>query len=127
MTASGPLIVLFGTLAFAYLIEAVFVGATICALRTRFDLRVFRRTAPLYLFGVFAFLDLYWIPAIVVLDLRLKILNPAVVEILGKSGEFPAIELLSFGWFDIVVWAVQVLVAVWVADRMSFRPLGGTS
>jgi hypothetical protein len=69
------------------------------------------------LFVAFAFLDLYWVPAALALDLTLRVGNPSAAAILGR--EMPVIEMLSLGWFEFVVWAAQGLVAVWIADRLA--------
>ena len=68
---------------------------------------------------LFAVLDFYWVPAAVALDLTLKIGNPSAAAVFG--GELPATEMLSLGWFEVLVWVTQGLVAVWVADRLSRR------
>ena len=103
--------------AVAYLLDGVFVGAVLAAFR----LRSRRSVSRLWLFAglliVFAALDLYWLPAVLALDLTLKIGNPNVAALLGS--EFPAAGLVSLGWFDFLVWAAQGLVAIWVADRLS--------
>ena len=52
------------------------------------------------------------------LDGRIRILNPTIANTLGLSGETTFVELFSLGWFDLLLWAMQVLVAVWVADKL---------
>ncbi len=114
----GSLILLLATAAISYFLDAVFVGALLYALRSRFSLRLSKVSAPLVLFATFAFLDLYFVPASAALDIRVRILNQTVAEWLGLSGEISVIELSDIGWFDLFVWVVQVVVAMWVADTL---------
>ena len=103
----------------AYVLDAVFVGGLLAALRVRATPPVPARRLLVGLFVVFAVLDLYWVPAVLALDLTLKVGEPSAAAILGS--EFPATALLSLGWFEFLVWAAQGLLAVWVADRLSAR------
>jgi hypothetical protein len=119
----GSLILFLVTVAVAYIVDAVLVGAFLYVLRSRFSLNLSKISAPLTLLIIFAFLDLFWIPAIVVLDGRIRILNHTIATTLGLSGETTFVELFSVGWFDLLVWAMQVLVAVWVADKLGERRL----
>ena len=114
----GSLILFLVTTAVAYLVDAVLVGALLYVLRSRFSLRFSKISGPLVLLAIFAFLDLYWMPAAAALDVRFRILNQAVADLLGLSGEIPVVELFGIGWFDLFVWAMQVLVAIWVADKL---------
>lgn len=108
------------SLAVAYAIDAVLVGALLGASRLRSGRpRLGRGLFPL-LFAVFASLDLYWIPAVAALDLQLHVGNPGAAAFFGET--LPATELVGRGWFDIAAWGAQCLVAVWVADRISRRP-----
>jgi hypothetical protein len=57
----------------------------------------------------------------------LRILNHAAAELLGIVGEISIIDLLDVGWFDLLVWVTQVVVAVWVANKLSSQSLSGPS
>jgi hypothetical protein len=106
-----------------YLLDAVLMEVLLYALRDRYSLRLSNMSAPLVLFAAFAFLDLYWMPAAAALDVRLRILNETLAELLGVIGEFSVIELLDIGWFDLLVWVMQVVVALWVAGKLSSQSL----
>jgi hypothetical protein len=73
------------------------------------------------LLATFAVLDLYFVPAVVAVDIRVRILNQTVAEWLGLSGEISVIELSDIGWFDLLVWAMQVLVAARVAETLDVQ------
>lgn len=106
------------TTAFAYLIDAFFVGALLAFWRLHGRWHVAKRIEPFVLMGVFLFLDCYWLPAVMALDARIIIGNARVAEMLGVAGEFPLIDLFTVGWFGIVMYGVQVIIAVWVAERL---------
>jgi hypothetical protein len=75
-------------------------------------------STPLILFAIFAFLDLYWMAAAMALDVRFRIQNQDVADLLSLSGERAAIEIFGLGWLELFVCSMQVFVAVWVADKL---------
>jgi hypothetical protein len=122
-----PLIVILVTGASLYLLDAVLMGVLLYVLRERYSLKLSKMSAPLLLLMTFAFLDLYWMPAAAALDIRLRILNHTAAELLGVVGEISVIELLDIGWFDLLVWAIQVVVALWIADKLGSQSLSAPS
>ena len=121
------LILILVTAAISYLVDAVLMGALLYALRDRFSLKLSKMSAPAVLLLIFALLDLYWMPAAAALDIRLRILNQTVSEFLGLRGEVSLAEAYDIGWFDLLVWVIQVVVAVWVADKLSSQTLSARS
>jgi hypothetical protein len=117
------LILVLVTGASLYLLDAVLIGVLLYVLRDRYSLKLSKMSAPLLLLMTFAFFDVYWIPAAAALDIRLRILNHTAAELLGVVGEISVIDLLDIGWFDLLVWVMQVVVAVWVADKFSSQSL----
>ena len=108
-----------------YLIDTFLIGVLLAFWRLRWGQHLSRRLTPFVLMVIFAFLDTYWLPTVIALDLRIVIGNSRAAEALGVSGEVPLINLIGFGWFDVLVWGVQVIVAAWVADRL--LPRGGNT
>ena len=106
-----------GATALSYLLNSVFVGALLGASRLRSGTPVLNRRLFIGLLVVFAFLDLYMVPAVVALDLTVKIGNPSAAAVFGS--EFHVVEILGLGWLDVFLWSTQALVAAWVADRLS--------
>jgi hypothetical protein len=102
----------------AYLVDAIFVGALLRTLRSRYPLSFSKIRTSLVLLATFAFLDLYWIPVVIALDVRFRIQNHTVADFLRLPGEHAAIEVFGFGWFELFIWSMQVLVAVWVANKL---------
>jgi hypothetical protein len=68
--------------------------------------------------AIFAFLDFSWMPAAIALDVRFRIQNETVADFLSLSGEHAAIEVFDFGWFELLIWSLQALVAIWLADKL---------
>jgi hypothetical protein len=112
-------IILLTTIAFDRLVQAVLIGALLDVLRYRFSLRFSKVRDLLILLAIFAFLDLYWLPALTILDARIRVLNPEITNVMGLSKETPLIELVGFGWLDLFIWWMQIIVAVWVADKLA--------
>jgi hypothetical protein len=52
------------------------------------------------------------------LDVRFRIQNQTVADFLSLPGEHGAMEVFGFGWFELFIWSMQVLVAVWVANKL---------
>jgi hypothetical protein len=78
---------------FAYLLDGVFVGAVLGASRLRFGTPVLNRRLFVGLLLVFAALDLYWVPAVVALDLTLKIGDPGAAAVFGSElSEVPSVR-----------------------------------
>ena len=106
---------------FGYLTQAILVGAALGAIRLRSGGPPLNRRVFLGLFGVFALLDLYWIPCIWSLDVYVRIRNPSAAAVFG---EYPLAGVSGFTLFDAVLWAIQGVVAVWVAERLSRTRVG---
>lgn len=114
----GSLILLLATAVIAYLVDAIFIGALLYILRSRYHSSFSKIRTFLVLLAIFAFLDLYWMPAAIALDVRFRIQNETVADFLSLSGERAAIEVFGFGWFELFIWSMQVLLAVWVANKL---------
>ena len=114
----GSLILLLATAVIAYLVDAIFIGALLYILRSRYHSSFSKIRTFLVLLAIFAFLDLYWMPAAIALDVRFRIENETVADFLSLPGERAAIEVVGFGWFELFIWSMQVLVAVWVANKL---------
>ena len=114
----GSVIFLVATVVIAYLVDAIFVGALLHTLRSRYPLSFSEKRTPMVLFAIFCFLDLYWLPAVIALDVQFRIQNQTVADFLRLPGEYGALDIFGFGWFELFTWSMQVLVAVWVANKL---------
>jgi hypothetical protein len=103
------------TFAIDYLLEAVFVGCAWAAATYRFELPAPTKRGASALLPVFAFLDLYWFPAIAAADLRFTIGNPRLAQLVGLGPNANATDLFTIGFFDLVLWGLQTVVALAVS------------
>jgi hypothetical protein len=74
----GSLILLLATAMIAYVVDAIFVGALLCTLRSRYPLSFSKVRTFLVLLAIFAFLEFSWMPAAIALDVRFGIQNETV-------------------------------------------------
>jgi hypothetical protein len=107
------------TVVFGYLIDALLVGIALGMFSIRFEWNLSSRKIPLILFLVFGFLDLYALPALVALDATITVRNTAVAELMNLYPNYPFVELLGFGWYEIIIWLGQVLVALLVMNKIA--------
>ncbi len=112
------MIILGVTIAFDYLMKAVLVGLAFFAI---FGPRIQdpRSKRNFYaLFGVFVFLGVYELPAILSLDATITVRNREIAEFFRMEENAHLSELYEVEWFDIVVWLLQALVASLVGGRL---------
>lgn len=104
------------------LIEASLVGTTAFVLFGRKNLHGRNKKAIIFMFAYFAILDIMLYTALSILDLEITIGNTQVAELLVPTGSH---YVLTFQWFDVVIWAVQVyagyLIGRWIVNK--FRPI----
>jgi len=105
------------TLAFEYASEATFVGMGLALLRSTGTVARAGALQIALLFVLFAFLDSYWLPALRALDASVSVGNASIAQLLGAQGTLPAAQLVELGLLDTAVWAIQVGIALWVANR----------
>lgn len=113
--------VIITTAAASYIIDTLLVGMALYVFATRFGWNLSSRKLPLFLLVIFAFLDLYVIPALMVLDATVTVHNDSVAQLFGLSRHTPLLELFGFGWYEILIWLAQSLLALWVANKLSGR------
>jgi len=112
------MIILGLTIAFDYLMKAVLVGLAFFAF---FGPRIQdpRSKKNFYaLFGIFAFLGVYELPAILSLDATITVRNREIAEFFRIEEDAHLSELYQIEWFDIVVWLLQALLASLVGERL---------
>ena len=110
--------VIITTAAASYIIDALLVGIAVYVFAIRFGWNLSSRKLPLLLFLIFALLDLYVIPAVMVLDATFTVRNQSIAQLLGFSQHTPLIELFGFGWYQVLFWLAQSLLALWVASKL---------
>lgn len=98
--------------------NSLLIGVLFYVLRSRYAFNASTGASVLLLYATFAVLDLYWLPAIAVLDARLIISNRAITDPLGMSNEFAVVDLFGPKWIDIAVWLAQTLIATCIASKL---------
>jgi hypothetical protein len=114
------MILFIATIIINYLLTAIVVGITFFALfGHRIPMPPFKqKKSLLVLFCIFAFLDIYWIPAILSLDATITIGNKQIANSLGLKGEVSLGEMFGIGWFDVIAWIIQSIIAHFVGIRV---------
>jgi hypothetical protein len=106
------------TLILMYLVDTFLVGIAFHAVKERFQWNISYRNRMIILFAIFAFLDNYFLPMIITLDMTYTIRNPAVVAFLDLKPNEPFADLFNFGFFELATWLVQSFFANYVGEKV---------
>ena len=122
----APVILLLATGFLSYLLTAVFVGCVSVVLGQRLGWPPPTARSAYVLVAVFAFLDLFWIPALLTADLTFTIGNQALADAFGFHPNTSVAALFDLGLFELLVWFVQAGVALatiqWAHRSRSLGP-----
>lgn len=105
------MVIVIATFILDYLIEAFLVGVSFFALKERFQWHISERLSLAILFMIFAFLEVYILPTLLTLDLTYTVGNAEIAEFLDLKPNSSFAELFGFGFYEIIIWSVQVLLA----------------
>ncbi len=112
------MIILGVTVAFDYLLKAILVGIAFFALfGHRLEVPHGKKNFFL-LFGAFAFLGMYELPAILSLDATITVRNKEIATFFELEENAHLSELYDIDVFDLVVWLLQATVALAVEERL---------
>lgn len=100
------------------LIDTLLVAFTFSGLKYRYQWQISTRWHFFILVVVFAFLDNYMIPFVNTLDATVTVHNQAIASSFNISSDTPLMSLFSPGFFDVIIWLVQALVAGVVGERI---------
>jgi len=103
--------ILISTIIFIYLIDTFLVGVSFFSLKDRFQWHISKRLSLIILFVLFAFLEIYILPMVIVLDLTYTVGNTDIAKFFDLKPNEHFSELFGFGLCEIIVWAVQSLLA----------------
>ena len=112
------MIILISTVILIYLIDAFLVGISFFSLKNRFQWRISRRLSLIILFIIFAFLGSYMLPMVIVLDITYTVGNAYIARLLDLKPNECFAELFGFGFFEIIVWAAQSLLAAVIGEMI---------
>lgn len=108
----------------AYGTDAVLVGLGLALCRAHTGRGQLGFAVVGVLFVLFILLDVYPFPALAVLDATLHVGNASLASLFEVDRELPLTDFFELGLFDALVWAAQVAVAAWVAERFGLPPSG---
>ena len=112
------------TLTADYILEAALVGIAFFAVAGRYSAVANSKAALLLLTCIFALLSAYYLPALHALDASVKVGNAEIAEMLDLPGEFTQLkDLLTIGWFDVLVWLMQATIAYYVGRYVLGRAM----
>ena len=112
------MIIFISTVILIYLIDTFLVGVSFFSLKDRFQWHISKRLSLIILFVIFAFLDIYILPMIIVLDLTYTVGNTDIAKFFDLKPNERFAELFGFGLFEIIVWAVQSLLAAVIGEMI---------
>ena len=112
------LIIFIATFALDYIFMAILVGISFFALFGHRIKTPFSRNTFIILIIIFAFLDLYALPAICSLDATITIRNEKITKFLNVNGPIGMGEFFSPGWFDYFRWVIQALIGHFAGSRV---------
>jgi hypothetical protein len=109
------------TMAFDYIFQAMLVGITFFAVFGHESEFVQSKKVVVVFMIIFALLDLYWLPAVEVLDVSVKFGNSSMAKLLGAKEEYIKLsEIVSLGWFDIFEWLAKSAIA-WFSGNFVYE------
>jgi hypothetical protein len=106
------------TALFSYALDAVLVGIGFAIVSRRLRRPGSSIRDFVLLCGVFAVLDLIWIPAISELGMSISFDNPAVYGIFGIENPIRGEDLFGLDFISVVFWFLQALLARATAVRI---------
>jgi hypothetical protein len=115
------MVIFISTIILMYLIDTFLVGVSFFSLKQRYQWSISKRMSLLLLFMIFAFLEFYILPMVIVLDLTFTVRNAEIADLLGLKPDEPFAGLFGFGFFEIVVWIVQALLASLIGELLFGR------
>ncbi|MFH2011170.1 MAG: hypothetical protein ABIJ37_00465 [Pseudomonadota bacterium] len=112
------MIALITTMILMFLIDTFLVGVSFFALKERFQWPISKRISLLLLIVIFALLENYILPMVLVLDITFTVGNADIARLLDLKADEPFAGLFGLGFFKIIRWTAKALLASWVGERL---------
>lgn len=113
------------TVIFDYMFTSIIIGISFFTLFGHKIKKPFHFTAFLALLCAFAFVDVYYLPALFILDATIIIGNQQLAEIFHLIGPVPLTKLFMIDGVNVIIWVLQSVVAYlvgsWVYQKI-YRP-----
>jgi hypothetical protein len=120
------MIIIFLSVILIYLIDTFLVGITFYSLKNRFQWHISNRMTLLVLFLIFAFLENYILPLLIVLDVSFTVGNSEIAELFDLKFNEPALELFGFGLYEIITCLIQSVLAALIGEKIIMKKLKKT-
>lgn len=73
------------------------------------------------LFLIFAFLENYILPLLIVLDVSFTVGNPEIAELFDLKPNEPVLKLFGFGLYEMITWLIQSALAALIGDKIIMK------
>jgi len=115
------LVIIISNIILLYLIDTFLVGITFYSLKNRFQWHISYRTSLLILFIIFALIEYSLLPMLFFLDLTFTVGNADIAKFFHLKPNEPAMNLFGFGFFEIMIWAGQSLLASFIGEEIIMK------
>ena len=115
------LVIVISNIILLYLIDTFLVGMTFYCLKNRFQWHISYRTCMVILFIIFAFMEYSLLPMSLFLDLTFTVGNPDIAKFFHLRPNEPVMNLFGFGFFEIMIWAAQSLLAAFIGEKIIMK------
>ena len=109
---------------FDYALQALLVGVSFFTLFGNKIKMPYSKKYLYILFCIFAFLDIYVLPAVLSLDATVTIGNKQIVEFFNLKDNLHLSDIISLGWFDVIVWLLQTSIALSIGGKFHKKLYG---
>jgi hypothetical protein len=111
-------VLILSTIAIDMLIMSAVVGIAFFVILRHLHWNVGARAVVPTLLAVFAFLDLFWWPALASTSATITIHNSDLAAFLRIGPDSPVESLIGFGLVDLLGYFIQAGVALWVSYKL---------
>ena len=115
------LVIVISNIILLYLIDTFLVGITFYSLKNQFQWHISYRTSMLILFIVFALIEYSLLPMLFLVDLTFTVGNADIATFFHLKPNEPAMNLFGFGFFEIMIWAAQSLLAAFLGEQIIMK------
>lgn len=107
----------------AYSVDILLVGLSFSAIKKAFRINISIVFSIVILMILFSIIDNMIIPLVNILDLTFTIHNKEIADFLEVNENIPAAALYSIDYFDIILWFVESIIALFVIDKKVTKKL----
>ena len=106
-----------------YLADIILVGLAFSAVKKAFQLNISVISSIIILIITFGLFDNLLTPIIAYLDITFTVHNQEIVNFLDLKENMPASMFFSIDYFDLIIWIIESLIALFVVDKFITKKL----